>query len=129
MTFKIRILRCSRRLFIVLVCLTVTLFSEKMVISTRCIGGFMSNMIKSVTISNTQYNNTFDNFLLSNTFQIFKAMKNRYRISSYSFRGNYSFLNFEIAANSNSCRNISNYYWINWIFTAETIQGNTRHDR
>ena len=30
-----------------------------------------------------------------------------YHISSYSFRGNYSFLNLEIVANSNSCRNIS----------------------
>ena len=30
----------------ILVCLTVTLFSEKMLISTRCICGFMSNSIK-----------------------------------------------------------------------------------
>ena len=52
MTLKIRILRCSRRLFIILVSLTVTLFSEKMLISTRCIHGFMSNTIKkSWTVS------------------------------------------------------------------------------
>jgi hypothetical protein len=52
MTLKIRILRCSRRLFIILVSLTVTLFSEKMLISTRCIHGFMPNSIKtSVTVS------------------------------------------------------------------------------
>ena len=46
MTLKIRNLRCSRRLFIILVSLTVTLFSEKMLISTRCMCGFMSNSIK-----------------------------------------------------------------------------------
>ena len=33
-----------------------------------------------------------------------------YRISSYSFRGNYSILNLEIVANSNSCGNISIFY-------------------
>ena len=54
MTLKIRILRCSRWLFIILVSLTVTLFSEKMLISTRCIHGFMSKSIKkSVTVSST----------------------------------------------------------------------------
>ena len=46
MTLKIRVLRCSRRLFIILVSLTVTLFSEKMLISNRCWYGFMSNLIK-----------------------------------------------------------------------------------
>ena len=46
MTLNVRILRCSRRLFIILVSLTMTLFSEKMLISTRCIHGFMSNLIK-----------------------------------------------------------------------------------
>ena len=46
-----------------------------------------------------------------------------YRISSYSFRRNYSFLNLEIAGNSNSCRNISIFCLINWIFDPETIQG------
>ena len=43
-----------------------------------------------------------------------------YRIFSYRFRGNYSFLNFVIVGNSNSCHNI---YFINRIFAAETIQG------
>ena len=46
-----------------------------------------------------------------------------YRISSFSFRWNYSFLNLEIIANSNSCRNISILYLINWFLDAETIQG------
>jgi hypothetical protein len=41
-------------------------------------------------------------------------------ISSYSIHGNYSFLNLEIVANSNSCHNI---YLIIWIFAVETIQG------
>merc|ERR1711956_119626 len=45
-----------------------------------------------------------------------------YRISSYNFRGHYSFLNLEIVDNSNSCRNISIFYLINKILTAETIQ-------
>ena len=46
-----------------------------------------------------------------------------YRISSYSFRGNYSFLNLEIVANSNSCGDNSTFYLINWIFALETVQG------
>ena len=54
MTLKVRILICSRRLFIILVSLTMTWFSEKMLISTRCIHGFMSKLIKkSWTDSNT----------------------------------------------------------------------------
>ena len=56
MTLKIRFLRCSRRLFIILVSLTVTLFSEKMLIYARCIRGFMSNsIIKSWKDSNIQW--------------------------------------------------------------------------
>ena len=57
--------------------------------------------------------------------------KLRYRISSYSVRGNYSYLNLEIVANSNSCCNISIFYLINGFFCcgnysrAETIWGNT----
>ena len=39
------------------------------------------------------------------------------------FPRNYSFLDLEIVANSNSCRNISISYVVNWIFAAETIQG------
>ena len=39
MTLKVRILKCSRRLFIILVSLTTTWFSEKK-------HGFMSNLIK-----------------------------------------------------------------------------------
>ena len=42
-------------LFISLVGLMVTLFSQKMLISTRCIHGFMPNLIKkSWTVSNTE---------------------------------------------------------------------------
>ena len=44
--FKVWILQSLRRLFIVLVGLTVTWFSEKMLISHRCIHGLMSNLIK-----------------------------------------------------------------------------------
>ena len=33
------------------------------------------------------------------------------------------FLNLDIVVNSNSCRNISFFHLINWIFAAETIQG------
>ena len=33
------------------------------------------------------------------------------------------FLNLEIVPNSKSCHNISTFYLINWIFAAETIQG------
>ena len=52
MSLKIRILRCLRRLFIILVSLTVTLFSEKMLISIRCMHSFMPNLIKKyVTVS------------------------------------------------------------------------------
>ena len=40
MTLKVRILICLRRLFIILVSQTMTWFSEKMLISTRCIHGF-----------------------------------------------------------------------------------------
>ena len=36
--------------------------------------------------------------------------QNNYHISSYSFLGNYSFLNLEIVANSNSYCNISIFY-------------------
>ena len=61
---------------------------------------------------------------------------NKYRISLYSYRGNYYFLNLEIVANLNSCRIISIFYLINWILLrklfkggnysrAETIWGNT----
>ena len=34
--------------------------------------------------------------------------------------GNFSFMNLEIVANSNSCRNTSIFYLINEIFAAET---------
>ena len=55
MTLKIRIFRCLRRLFIILVSLTMTLFSEKMLISSRCIHGFMSNLIKKSWTDSTTY--------------------------------------------------------------------------
>ena len=54
MTLKLRILRSLRRLFIILVSLTRSLFSEKMLISNRCISGLLPNLIKkSWTVSNT----------------------------------------------------------------------------
>ena len=46
-------------------------------------------------------------FLQLGTFLEFQIIFLYYRISSYSFRENYSFLNLEIVANSNSCHNIS----------------------
>ena len=53
MTLKVRILRFLTRLFIILVSLMRSLFSEKMFISNRCISGLMSNLIrKSRTDSN-----------------------------------------------------------------------------
>ena len=56
MTLKVRILRCSRRLFIILVSLTMAWFNEKMLISTKCIHGFMSNLIKKFwTDSNSRF--------------------------------------------------------------------------
>ena len=69
MTLKIRILRCSRRLFKILVSLTVALFSEKMLTSTRCIHGFMSNTIKkSWTVSNLHLLHCTDTLLWSLEF-------------------------------------------------------------
>ena len=53
MTLKIRILRSLTRLFIILVSLTMSLFSEKMLIFNRCISSFMPKLIKkSWTVSN-----------------------------------------------------------------------------
>ena len=53
MSLKPRILRSLTRLFIILVRLTRSLFSEKMLISNRSISGLMSNLIKkSWTVSN-----------------------------------------------------------------------------
>ena len=46
MTLKVQILQTLRRLFIILVSMTMTLFSEKVLISNKCIGGLMSNLIK-----------------------------------------------------------------------------------
>ena len=48
MTLSIKILRCSRRLFIILVSLMMAWFSEKILISTWCIHGFMLNLIKNL---------------------------------------------------------------------------------
>ena len=60
----------------------------------------------------------FGNFIVN-----LKPVLPIYRISSYSFHRNYSFLNLEIVANSISFCNISIFYLINWIFAVETIQG------
>ena len=60
MTLKVRILRCLRRLFLILVSLTMTWFNEKMLISTRFIHGFMSDLIKkSWTDSNAHIATVF----------------------------------------------------------------------
>ena len=46
MTLKLKILRSLARSFIILVALTRSLFSEKMLISNRYISGLMPNLIK-----------------------------------------------------------------------------------
>ena len=52
MSLKLRIFRSLTRWFIILVNLTRSLFSEKMLISNRCISGLMSSLIKkSWTVS------------------------------------------------------------------------------
>ena len=57
MTLKLRILRSLTRLFIILVSLTMSLFSEKTLISNRCISGLMPNLIKkSWTVSKPDNN-------------------------------------------------------------------------
>ena len=54
MTLKVWILQSLRRLFIILVGLTMTWFSEKMLISNLCTHGLMPNLIKkSWTVSST----------------------------------------------------------------------------
>ena len=45
-TLKLRTLRSLTRLFIILVSLTMSSFSETMLISNRCIGGLKPNLIK-----------------------------------------------------------------------------------
>ena len=53
MTLKVRILQSLTRLFIILVSLMMSLFSEKMPIFNRCVSGSMSNLIeKSWKVSN-----------------------------------------------------------------------------
>ena len=53
MTLKPRILRSLTRLFIILVSLMRSLFTEKMLISNKCISDLMANLIKkSWTVSN-----------------------------------------------------------------------------
>ena len=62
MFLKIRILRCLRRLYKILVSLMVTLFSKKILISTRYIHCFMPNSIKkSVTVSTVHARSHFRN--------------------------------------------------------------------
>ena len=56
MTLKVQILRTLRRLFIILVGLTVTWFGEKMLIFNICRHGLMPNLIKkSWTVSSRQH--------------------------------------------------------------------------
>ena len=56
MTFKAQILQTLRRLFIILVGLTMTWFSEKMLISNKCRRDLMLNLMKkSWTVSNADY--------------------------------------------------------------------------
>ena len=58
MALKLRILRSLTRFFIILVSLMRSLFSEKMLISYRCISGLMPNLIKkSWMVSTDPLNN------------------------------------------------------------------------
>ena len=68
MTLKIEILKWSKRLFIILVSPTVTLFSEKMLILTRCIHGFMPNLIKKSVM--VIYYVVLEILLISTCFQV-----------------------------------------------------------
>ena len=54
MTLKLRILKSLTRLFMILVSLARSLFSEKMLISNRCISGLMSNLIEKSWTDSSQ---------------------------------------------------------------------------
>ena len=54
MTLKVQILQILMRLFIILAGLTMTWFSEKMLISNGCIGGLMPYAIKKSQKVSTQ---------------------------------------------------------------------------
>ena len=92
----------------------------------------------------TEINNLLNPVKEKSKYQIYKASNidcqkkiiavgrgkiSTYHISSYSFHRNYSFLNLEIVANSNSCRNISIFLLNKLNFCCrnysreETIQG------
>ena len=77
MTLKVRILQSLRRLFIILVGLTMTWFSEKMLISNICTHGLMTNLIKkswtvstSHTLSTWAVRNGNIYYLLSSTYLV-----------------------------------------------------------
>ena len=56
MTLKVHFLQTLRRLFIILLGLTMTWFSEKMLISNKCRRDLMLNLMKkSWTVSNADY--------------------------------------------------------------------------
>ena len=113
MTLKVRILQSLTRLFIILVCLTRSLFSEKMLTSNRCISGLMSNLIKkswTVSIQAVHFAqgfyflfSFFYNFF-SNSFKSLFSLQYhnniRLRISLIFF---FTFLKL--------CPNLSNKYW------------------
>ena len=86
MTLKIRILRCSRRLFIILVSLTVTFFSEKMLISIRCLRGFMYNSIKkSWKVSNHHPTYTINVMALCGSTYVLLVAKLDMRARTFNF--------------------------------------------
>ena len=63
-------LKLSPALIIILVSLTMTRFSEKMLIATRCIHGFMSNLIKKSWTDSIK--DLFNYILLITFFSFFK---------------------------------------------------------
>ena len=73
MTLKVRILRCLKRLFIILASLTMIWFSEKMLTSTRCIHVLMSNLIKKSCMDSNAY-------VCQTTY---KRLKNRFRSKGF----------------------------------------------
>ena len=67
MTMKVRILKCLRRLFIILLSLTMTWFSETTLFSTKCTHGFMSNLIKKSWTDSTFFVGKLEMPLFSKT--------------------------------------------------------------
>ena len=74
----------------------------------------------------------FWTFLHTVSTSCFYTRGYKYRISSYSVRTNYSFLNLEIVENSNSCRKFQSnkqYFCLGKLFKVETIWVNSKYSK